>query len=43
MARRRQAYYRNRDTIMDIAEDRVIEQIIESEGFDIRRRNPGVN
>ena len=26
----RQAYYRNRDTIMDIAEDRVIEQIIES-------------
>lgn len=26
----RQAYYRNRDKIMDIAEDRVIEQIIES-------------
>tara|TARA_B100000900_G_C20559552_1_gene708269 strand:+ start:1313 stop:1744 length:432 start_codon:yes stop_codon:yes gene_type:complete len=26
----RQAYYRNRDTIIDVAEDRVIEQIIES-------------
>ena len=26
----RQAYYRNRDTIMDIAEDRVIEQIIQN-------------